>query len=73
MKTIYYSVSSLDFNRDTLEHAILQLVEQTNQSFEKNEFTLGLFLDLSKAFDIVDHKILLKISVYYGIAGNNLR
>ena len=55
------------------EHAILQLVEQINQSFEKNEFTLGLFVGLSKAFDTVDHQILLKKLEYYGIAGNNLR
>ena len=55
------------------EHAILQLVEQINQSFEKNEFTLGVFVDLSKAFDTVDHQILLKKLEYYGIAGNNLR
>ena len=33
------------------EHAILQLVEQINQSFEKNEFTLGMFADLSKVFN----------------------
>ena len=42
------------------QHAILQLVEQINQSFEKNEFTLGVFVDLSKAFDTADHQILLK-------------
>ena len=42
------------------EHEILQLVEQINQSFEKNEFTLGVFVGLSKAFDTVDHQILLK-------------
>ena len=52
------------------EHAILQLVEQINQSFEKNEFTLGVFVDLSKAFDTVDHQILLTKLEYYGIAGN---
>ena len=56
------------------EHAILQLVEQINQSFEKNEFTLGVFVDLSKAFSTVEHQILLKkLEEYYGIAGNNLR
>ena len=42
------------------EHAILQLVEQINQSFEKNEFTLGVFVDLSKALDKVGYEILLK-------------
>ena len=55
------------------EHAILQLIEQMNQSFEKNEFTLGVFVDWSKAFDIVDHQILLKKLEYYGIDGNILR
>ena len=28
------------------EHAIRQVVEEINQSFEKNEFTLGVFADL---------------------------
>ena len=42
------------------KHAILQLVEQFNQSFEKNEFALGVFVDLFKAFDTVDYQILLK-------------
>ena len=55
------------------EHAILQFVEKLNQPFKKNEFTLGVFVDLSKAFDAVDHQILLKELKYYVIAGNNLR
>ena len=42
------------------EHAILQLAGQINQSFEKNKFTLGVFVDLSKAYDTVDDQILLK-------------
>ena len=59
--------------RHSPEHAILQLIEHINQSFEKNEFTLGIFVDLSKAFDTVEHQILLKKLEYYGIAGNSLK
>ena len=55
------------------EHAILQVAEQINQSFEKNEFTLGVFVDLSKAFNTVDYQILFKKLEYYSITGNNLR
>ena len=66
LKTIYHTVSSLDFKRVSLspEHAILQLVEQINNSFEKNEFALGVFVDLSKVFDTVYHQILIRILRY---------
>ena len=42
------------------DHALLQLVDQIYESFERNEYTIGVFIDLSKAFDTVDHNILLK-------------
>ena len=55
------------------EHAIIQLIDQINNCFEKNHFTLGIFIDLKKAFDTVDHAILIKKLKHYGIIGNNLR
>ena len=36
------------------EHAIAQLVDQMYNAFEKNEYTLGMFIDLLKAFNTVD-------------------
>ena len=36
------------------------------------EYTLGVFIDLSKAFNTVDHQILIKKLQYYGIDGTAL-
>ena len=40
--------------------AIMQLVYNVLKVFEGNDILIGLFLDLSKAFDTLDHDILLK-------------
>ena len=55
------------------EHAILQLTNQILQSFNQDKFTIGVFIDLSKAFDTVDHSILLKKLSFYGVKNNNLK
>ena len=55
------------------EHAIPQLVDQISNSFEKNLFTLGVFIDLSKAFNTVDHNIFICKLKNYGVLGNSLK
>ena len=64
--------NSLAFRKST-EHAILQLANQIHQSFEQDKSTIGVFIDLSKAFDTVDHNILLKKLSFYGVRNNNLK
>ena len=49
--------------------AIMQLVDKINNAVEKNETTIGVHLDLLKAFDTIDHDILLHKLDYYGFRG----
>jgi hypothetical protein len=51
------------------EHAILSIVDKIQQAIEKKQYSCGIFLDFSKAFDTVDHTILLKKLEKLGIRG----
>ena len=53
-------------------HAIISLVENVNQALDSGKVLVGVFLDLKKAFDTVDHKILIDKLFKYGIRGNIL-
>ena len=48
--------------------AIVQLVDEVFYSFKKQQFTLGVFIDLSNRFDTLDHLNLLK-KLKLGIPG----
>ena len=41
------------------DHAILDIVETLQNNIDKHYFSCGVFIDLKKAFDTVNHKILL--------------
>lgn len=54
------------------EHNLLKVLNCIVDSLNKNEYCIGIFLDLKKAFDVCDHTILLKKMYHYGIRGTSL-
>ena len=52
--------------------ALITLVDKIIKNLENDEYSIGIFLDFSKAFDTVDHGILLNKLEFYGIRGTPL-
>ena len=53
--------------------ATLCLTDYTLNALDNNKFTIGIFLDLSKAFDSVNHDILLHKLEHFGIRNTALK
>ena len=52
--------------------SLIEITEKIKESIDKKKFGCGIFIDLRKAFDTVNHNILLKKLEHYGIRGNAL-
>ena len=55
-------------NRSTYM-AVTEMIDKITEAMDKNQYSIGIFIDLSKAFDTLNHNILLRKLQYYGIRG----
>ena len=59
--------------KHSTQQAIIMLVDKITRSLDAGNIVISVFLDLKKAFDTVDHHILLKKLYAYGIRGKVLK
>ena len=65
---IYINQLGFRKNHSTI-HALISLTDHIRYALDNNNLACGIFIDLQKAFDTVDHKILLKKLAHYGVRG----
>ena len=52
--------------------ALMVMINEITRALENGEHVVGIFLDFSKAFDTVNHDVLLNKLNHYGVRGNAL-
>ena len=70
-KILFYSQFEFQSRVSTV-HAIINHIQYLYDAIDQGHVVLSLFLDIRKAFDSVNHNILLSKLQYYGIRGRAL-
>ena len=59
--------------KHSTQHTLISMTETIKKSIDNGKFECAIFIDLKKAFDTVNHTILLKKLEHYGIRGIPLK
>ena len=59
--------------KHSTELAVLEVIDRITNQLDKGQTPMNIYLDLSKAFDTLDHDILINKLQYYGVHGSALR
>ena len=65
--TLYYSSQYGFIKQRSTELAALEIVDRVITEMDKSEIPFNIYIDLSKAFDTLNHEILLHKLYHYGI------
>ena len=66
---ILYSLQFGFQKNHSIDHALVSLTESVKNTLDSKRLGCGIFIDLQRAFDTVNHKIFLSKQKHYGIRG----
>ena len=70
---LYYNSQYGFRTSHSTELATLELIDRITHKMDLNEIPINIYLDLSKAFDTLNHEILLHKLQFYGIRNTSLK
>ena len=68
-KNLFYKRQFGFRKNHSTNHALIEITENIRKALDKGRVACGVFVDLQKAFDTVNHEILVEKLSHYGITG----